>query len=178
MKYTNDGTMNPPALRIYMHGDVLASLPKFQAMDASSQLAAINGAGFEGVQFSGGSLEEIQRYRVAGLGIAEAVRINAPRGADELARGCVDAGAACATVHLGWGLEDDEEAAKLIGALMEASAKHDIALYPETHRATILQDMWRTLGFIEKFPELRFNGDFSHWYTGSRDGVWRHGVET
>jgi hypothetical protein len=26
--------------------------------------------------------------------------------------------------------------------------------------------MWRTVKFIEAFPDLRFNGDFSHWYTG------------
>jgi len=36
----------------------------------------------------------------------------------------------------------------------------------ETHRATIFQDMWRAVEFVRQFPELRFNGDFSHWYTG------------
>ena len=39
-------------------------------------------------------------------------------------------------------------------------------LYPETHRATLFQDMWRTVRFADMFPDLRFNGDFSHWYTG------------
>jgi hypothetical protein len=36
----------------------------------------------------------------------------------------------------------------------------------ETHRATIFQDMWRSVKFIGAFPDLRFNGDFSHWYAG------------
>jgi hypothetical protein len=26
--------------------------------------------------------------------------------------------------------------------------------------------MYRTVKLIERFPEIRFNGDFSHWYTG------------
>jgi hypothetical protein len=36
----------------------------------------------------------------------------------------------------------------------------------ETHRATITQDIWRTIKLIERNPELRINGDFSHYYTG------------
>lgn len=26
--------------------------------------------------------------------------------------------------------------------------------------------MWRTVELTKRFPEIRFNGDFSHWYTG------------
>ena len=26
--------------------------------------------------------------------------------------------------------------------------------------------MWRTVGFVRRYPELSFNGDFSHWYAG------------
>src|SRR6185437_14049756 len=32
--------------------------------------------------------------------------------------------------------------------------------------ATMLQDIWRSVRFVQRFPELRLNGDFSHWYTG------------
>ena len=167
MKYTNDGTLNPPALHVYMHGDVLASLPQFCAMDAAYRVAAVKAAGFAGVQFSGGKCEDIQPYITAGIGVAEAGRVNTPAEADELARRSAGNGAACATVHLGWGFEDDAEAAELIDAVLEASAKHNIPLYPETHRATILQDMWRTLCFAERFPDLLFNADYSHWYTGA-----------
>jgi sugar phosphate isomerase/epimerase len=67
---------------------------------------------------------------------------------------------------VGWGLEDDDCAARLIEAVLAASERHGVPLYVETHRATIFQDMWRTVRFVERFPELRFNGDFSHWYTG------------
>ena len=54
----------------------------------------------------------------------------------------------------------------MIGSVLEASARHRIPLYPETHRATVFQDLWRTVQLVRRFPELRFNGDFSHWYTG------------
>ena len=37
----------------------------------------------------------------------------------------------------------------------------------EETRATIFQDPWRTVQFLARFPELEFNGDFSHWYTGT-----------
>jgi len=64
-------------------------------------------------------------------------------------------------------MEDDTEGARLIEAVLTASLMHGIPMYVETHRATLFQDMQRTVKFIERFPELRFNGDFSHWYTGS-----------
>ena len=50
--------------------------------------------------------------------------------------------------------------------VLEASTSVRIPLYVETHRATLTQDLWRTLQLVERFPEIRFNGDFSHWYTG------------
>ena len=67
---------------------------------------------------------------------------------------------------LGTGMEDDDEAARLVEEVLEASTTAGIPLYVETHRATVTQDMWRTVQLVERFPELRFNGDFSHWYTG------------
>jgi hypothetical protein len=67
---------------------------------------------------------------------------------------------------VGWGIEEDDAADALIEAVLAASGRRGIPLYVETHRATIFQDMWRTVGFVRRFPKLQFNGDFSHWYTG------------
>ena len=58
------------------------------------------------------------------------------------------------------------EGARLIEAILNAGARYDVPLYVETHRATLFQDMQRTVDFVHRFPQLRFNGDFSHWYTG------------
>jgi len=69
-------------------------------------------------------------------------------------------------VHVGWGVEGDDDVDRLVEAVLRASEKHRIPIYIETHRATITQDIWRTVRIANKFPEVRFNGDFSHYYTG------------
>jgi hypothetical protein len=77
-----------------------------------------------------------------------------------------DAGCDCTTVQLGTGLESDAEMARLAEALLEISQAEQHSIYLETHRATMTQDIRRTLDLIGRFPELRFNGDFGHWYIG------------
>lgn len=157
----------PPAsaiLRCYMNWLALAGLPEFP----SGAVQAIRDAEYDGIQFvdpvARPALEEAQNF---GLRVCGSGRVNQPADAERLAAAGRADGLESLTLHVGWGTEDDAEAARLIGAVLDASAKHAIPLYPETHRATIFQDMWRTVHFIKRFPQLRFNGDFSHWYTGS-----------
>ena len=151
------------ALRCYFNWLALEGLPDFPA----GPLRAIRDAGYHGVQFIqplAASL--VEEARAVGLGVCGSGRVNEPGEADTLAAEARAAGLECLTLHVGWGTEDDDEAARLIAAVLEASARHGVPLYPETHRATLFQDMWRTVRFLDRFPELRFNGDFSHWYTG------------
>jgi hypothetical protein len=98
--------------------------------------------------------------------VAASGRVNGPEEASPLAERIAGDGYECATLHVGWGLEDDDLAGQLIASILEASEKWAIPLYIETHRATICQDMWRTVGFVQRFPQIRFNADFSHWYAG------------
>jgi hypothetical protein len=63
-------------------------------------------------------------------------------------------------------MEDDATVYRLVDDILTASDRERFPLYIETHRATITQDMWRTVRLTERFPDVRFNGDFSHWYTG------------
>jgi hypothetical protein len=131
------------------------------------RLDALHGAGFRGVQFATiGTPEDLAECRAAGFGIAASGRVNVPDEAAALAERLAGDGYECATLHVGWGLEDDDDAARLIESVINASHRWSVPLYIETHRATICQDMWRTVGFVRRFPEIRFNGDFSHWYTG------------
>lgn len=130
-------------------------------------LEEIRDAGYEGVQFAAPSAaEELGACRTLRLEYATSGRVNKPADISGMARQWADDGFVCATLHVGWGLEDDDEAARLIESILWAAATYKVPLYVETHRATIFQDMWRTVGFVRRFPELRFNGDFSHWYTG------------
>jgi sugar phosphate isomerase/epimerase len=143
-----------------------------QALDGLPQLAdplhSIREAGYDGVQFIHPIAHALKDEAVRlGLGVCGSGRVNTPAEAAPLAEEARRAGLECLTLHVGWGMEDDDEAAALISAVLEASAKYAIPLYPETHRATIFQDPWRTLQFLKRFPSLEFNGDFSHWYTGT-----------
>lgn len=157
---TNDGSTAPPRLRCYFNLMALEGLP-------AKGFDAIRAAGYEGVQFvEPAAAPDVALCRRLGLGVCGSGRINEPHEACALTERASGEGLECATVHVGWGLEDDGEAACLIEAVLDASARHRVPLYVETHRATVFQDMWRTVQFVRRFPELRFNGDFSHWYTG------------
>ncbi|WP_395631937.1 hypothetical protein [Aquidulcibacter sp.] len=70
------------------------------------------------------------------------------------------------TLHLGTGFETLDAGKTLVQAVLDASARHSQPVFIETHRATITQDPARTLDLIAAFPEMRFNADLSHWYTG------------
>lgn len=152
-----------PQLRCYMNllalnGDGRQFLPLMEA---------VNAAGYEGVQFASlGTDEERSICRKLNLGIAASGRINAPEDAPELAARVAGDGYDCATLHVGWGIENDDEAACLIESILQASQRRNVRFYIETHRATICQDMWRAVQFLNRFPDMRFNGDFSHWYAG------------
>jgi sugar phosphate isomerase/epimerase len=151
------------SLRCYFNWLAFDGLPEFP----EGRLRAIRDAGYDGVQF----IQPLSRILVdeargLGLGVCGSGRVNEPREAGALAAEAREAGLECLTLHAGWGMEDDDDANRLIEAVLEASEKHRVPLYPETHRATLFQDMWRTVRFANRFPQLRFNGDFSHWYTG------------
>lgn len=75
-------------------------------------------------------------------------------------------GADSLTLHLGTGFETADEALALVEATLRSSAAHGVPVFVETHRATLFQDPARTLTLVERFPELRFTADLSHWYTG------------
>ena len=140
------------------------SLPEWSSGPRGDERAALEAAvavGYEGVQGA-----NPRRCRELGLVATTFAIHTAPGGRVEQARRWVDLGFACCTVMLGTGLEPDDAAHQLVEEVLEASVTAGIPLYVETHRATVTQDTWRTLRLVERYPDLRFNGDFSHWYTG------------
>jgi hypothetical protein len=158
------------ALHCYMNMMAFDSLPENSAAPRGAreeQFQGIGEAGFAGVQFAAPAAEhELSLCRSAGLGFAGSGRINRPSDAKPMAAEAADRGYDCLTLHVGWGMESDDEAHRLIESVLDASIETHLPLYIETHRATICQDMWRTVEFVKRFPDMRFNGDFSHWYAG------------
>jgi hypothetical protein len=141
-----------------------ASLPSWSSFVPAVDDAwymAMQAAGFAGV--CGADAAACHRL---GLVPTSGGRVDNATDADDLARRIVAQGIEFAAIHVGNGFESDDEADRLVEIVLDASRRHGAMLHVETHRATITQDMQRTLRLVEKFPELTFCGDFSHWYTG------------
>lgn len=161
----NDGSRDEPKLRVYLNLDTLVDLrrdsqgPAVNAPDRDHRLKA---DGFEGVQLADAEAPLPGSF----LPFCGLDRINTPAEADAIARRHRDRGDQCLTVHVGWGIEDDAAVARLVEAVLQASQTHRLPIFIETHRATITQDLWRTVQITKRFPEVRFNGDFSHYYCG------------
>lgn len=132
-----------------------------------TMLESIKEAGYNGLQAGDQvSRDTINACQRLGLKVAGSARINVPDEADAIAARLADNGLVAATLHVGWGMEEDARVGALLEAVLKASENHKLPLYIETHRATIFQDMWRTVQFLRRYPDVRINGDFSHWYTG------------
>ncbi|MCX6875972.1 MAG: hypothetical protein NTW21_19515 [Verrucomicrobia bacterium] len=161
----NHNTAAVPALRVYLN---LANLLDLRAdsvwpgLDGLPRMQRLAADGFEGVQL----IDDAPATPAAPIPHCGLDRINTPGEADAIAAKHAARGDQCLTVHAGWGLEDDAEVGRLVETILIASNKHGLPIFIETHRATITQDLWRTVKITERFPEVRFNGDFSHYYTG------------
>lgn len=165
--YIHDGSQNPPRLAVYLNLGSLTDLPPWSQGprgDPAEVMAAVKEAGFEGVQ--GGDADTA---RAAGLAIAGGARLNTPVDLPELeaaARAQKDRGCVAITIHAGWGMEDDAVIDALVEGVIDISSRVGVPIYIETHRATITQDIQRTVKLVERHGGVRFNADFSHWYTG------------
>lgn len=164
IKNTNDKTVARPYLQCFINSGNLFNLPAYTSGPQGGELELLKAAktaGFQGVQFASPEVCRELGLRVAGSG-----RVNQVEEVEPIAIKAKAQDLVCVTLHVGWGLEPDDQVWRLVEAVLEASQKYAIPLYIETHRATITQDMWRTVQIVNRFPEVRFNGDFSHWYTG------------
>lgn len=161
----NDSSQTHPSLRIYLNLGNLLDLrddstgPRIDAADRDQRLSQ---DGFQGVQL----IDDAPPARGSTLPFCGLDRINLPVEADTIAARHAARGDQCLTVHVGWGTEDDDEVDRLVEAVLTASLRHRIPIFIETHRATITQDLWRTVRITTRFPEVRFNCDLSHYYCG------------
>ena len=162
---TSDGSASAPRLLAGISFLTPAELPEWSAGprgDRAEVYAAIKTAGYEAIQ----TLEPAAAIAAGLIPTGLARVFDDVDQIRDTARHWRDAGCDCTTIQLGTGLESDAEMARLAEALLEISQAEKHPIYLETHRATMTQDIRRTLDLVERFPELRFNGDFGHWYIG------------
>jgi hypothetical protein len=162
---TNDGSTAPPKLRRDLNIGTLLELPRASRgwrPTLAAQLAVVKADGYTAVQ----SWADAEAVLAAGLRATGMGRVMQTHEPDAIARAHKALGLDATTLHVGDSFETDTQIDALVGAVLEASARHKHPLYIETHRATITQDMRRTLDMVARWPEVRFNADLSHWYTG------------
>lgn len=168
IKNTNDGSQSAPYLSTDINIGNLSDLPDFstgpkiKTEKPEDVYRKIKEAGFMGVQ--GGDIECCRKFSLKNHGGG---RVNVPAEAETCAQLAKDSGHQCVTLHVGWVTEDDASMDAIVDAIINASVKHDLPMYIETHRATITQDIWRTVELTKRFPEVRFNGDFSKTIYGN-----------
>jgi hypothetical protein len=163
--FFNDASAEDPKLSVYLNLDTLIDLREksvWPGLDGQDCYHRLIEDGFQGVQLTADGTIPPE----GPLGHCGLARINAPVEADAIVAKHAARGDLCITVHAGWGLEDEEVVFRLVDAILSASEKHHLPVFIETHRATITQDIWRTVQITKRFPEIRFNGDFSHYYCG------------
>ena len=154
----------PKSLRIGINHGNVSDLPLFSAGphgDPSDLHRAVAAARYEGLQ--GGDPDLCLKF---GLVLLGAGLLTSPADADALAGLWKSRGAPVVTCIAGFGMESDAEMDAYADAICRAAAHHQISMLLETHRASITQDAWRTVQLSHRFPELRFNLDLSHWFTG------------
>ncbi len=163
--FINGGSVDTPKLRVFLNLGNLTGLRSDSVWFCSEGLTfaqQLMAGCFEGVQF----ITNGPTLAAAPLPYCGCNRISTPGEADKIAAKHASRGDICLTVHAGWGLEQESEMFHLVEAILMASEKYRLPIFIETHRATITQDLWRTVQITKKFPEVRFNGDFSHYYCG------------
>jgi len=164
--YLNDQTQDPPKLKVYLNTGNLTDLPATSSWPGLSGKAAaeqLKMDGFAGIQLDGA---ETAIGDGDGLPHCGLDRINQVEDAAPVFQKHKENGDSCITLHLGWGMEEDDEIDALLRAVLNATQDYQLPAFIETHRSTITQDMWRTVQMTKRFPEVRFNGDFSHYYCG------------
>jgi hypothetical protein len=164
-RFLNDGSDDAPRLSVYLNLDNLVDLRAdsvWPGLEGLRRYERLQADGFEGVQLTVND----SPLMGAPLPYCGLDRINTADEADTIAAKHAERGDLCITVHAGWGMEDDDEVFRLVEAILAASDSHRLPIFIETHRATMTQDLRRTVQITRRFPEVRFNGDFSHYYCG------------
>lgn len=113
----NDGSNDPPKLRIYLNLGTLVDLCEdstWPGLEGPQRDQRLTADGFEGVQLISDALP------AGGLSLPYCGldRVSTPAQADIIAAKHADRGDKCLTLHVGWGLENDDEVDRLIDAVL------------------------------------------------------------
>jgi hypothetical protein len=168
----NNGLMTKPSLRTDISLFTLTDLPKnssgvrFSLIgNGQKKYDALKKDGFQGIQSFSFLKPGIKQCNNAELG-RTAADFALPGNIMKKTKQWKKAGYECATILIGNGWETFEEGCNIAEKVLNAASENEFPIYIELHRGTVTQNIPLTLRLIEKYPELRFNADFSHYVSG------------
>lgn len=174
----NDGTQNPPRLRVQYNMWAASKLPRDgQEWTVDERLDRIRAAGFQGFEASANSEAEAgalaAKLRDRGLPFGLAAYPTRPedlKGPIELARRM---GAQCITAQVFGAMKGTAEIVDTLEKMYDLVNGAGLPFFVETHRGRVTQDLRRTVNVARRVSRLRFTGDFSHYVVaGELVGAW------
>lgn len=181
----NDGSQNPPRLRLQYNMWATQKLPRDGAeWTVPQRLDKIREAGFTGFEAAPTSdseadeLAKLLRERELEVGFAAMVREPA-----ELVPAIARAqkmGAQYLTAQVFGSLKSLPQIIETLEAMYERVNGAGLPFFVETHRGRVTQDLRRTVRAARRLKYLRFTGDFSHYVVAGEIGgewpgeVWEH----
>lgn len=178
----NDGSSNPPRLRMQCSPQGLSQLPRGEMeWSITEKLDRLASLGFGGYVAQPQTEQEADHLAAMlhdrGLGIGFATTAAE---ADELLPAIELAHRMRAdylTARVKGSLEASPEIADLLGDMYGVANDAGLPLFIETHRGDVTQDLRRTIKVVNRFKKVRFAGDFSHYVVaGGLEGAWSEDI--
>ena len=163
----NDNSNNPPRLMLMQNGWGLSELPRGpEQWTFEEKLKRVKDAGFEGVQLGTRLADEPENQELLAKYDLTYSMASVPKTAQEVRKGLEAvkrSEARFLVVIAGHSYMSDDLILPLIADSIRAAAELGVHLSWETHRAALTESPYRTLKLVEKFPQMQFCADLSHW---------------
>jgi sugar phosphate isomerase/epimerase len=163
----NDGSQNPPRLRVQQSSWALIGLPMNSETPwtQDEQYAHVKAAGFEAVEcWLDATTEQQHKDALEAHGL-RLVLGHHPHTLDDVRKTAAQAVRLGADFVFAQPLNPYMPLAEAVPILREARQivqDQGLALFIETHRGNIPESLNQALELVERMPEIRFTGDFSH----------------
>lgn len=131
-------------------------------------IARIADAGFDGVEGIPEDLERDELLKILrdhGLSLIAGVFAETPDEFETSLRRVAEYEPLLAFAHSGRDAMSRDAGCAFFERALAAEERVGLPVAHETHRGRLLYSPWSTRFYLERFPELRINADFSHWVT-------------
>lgn len=164
----NDGSQNPPRLRVQQSAWALSGLPMNspQQWSLDEKCAHAKTAGFEAIEYW---LDEASEQTTKDALESHGLRLvlgHSPHSLDDVRKTAAQAVRVGADYVFSHPLNPYVPMSEAVPFLREAQRivnDHGLAYFVETHRGNIPESLNQALELIALMPEIRLTGDFSHF---------------